>query len=551
MGNSELRVADVIARRLAQETTLAFGVPGGEVLSLIDALRAAHVRFVLARHETSAGFMAEGVNRVRGDLALLVATVGPGVANTINVVSHAQQARRPMIVLTGCVDPADQTSYTHQVFDHQRVLRPLCKASFQVAARTAAETIERAVQLATEGVAGPVHVDVPVSVADVRIPHVERGRWSVARTTTHRDDAAFTAAREALAGARRPLVLAGLGLLRGGGAAVLRSRHAKAPRPLMTTYEAKGVIDEHDPFCIGAVGLSPRADEVALPFVADADVVLLAGYDPVEMRHGWRHPFHPDATVLEVTRRPGLHGMHHASVSLVGEPAAILDALLDGVPASMDDAWIARTKEARSALVGRFPVHDEWGPSAIFDVLREKLPDDAVVAVDTGAHRILLCEQWRFRRGGRLLQSNGTSTMACAIPFAVGAKLAAPDAEVVAIVGDGGLEMALGELGTVRDLGLPLTIVVLDDRSLALIEKKQRARGLPNVGVDFGDQRAEPPGTDFPGTDYARIAGAFGGVGVRVEALAALHAELDAAKERTSFTLLHCPIPRRAYDGRI
>ncbi len=130
----ELRVVDVIAQRLARETRFAFGVPGGEVLSLIDAIRLAGTRFVLARHESSAGFMAEGALRSdrwtlgrgdtpgRGDtLGVLVATLGPGVANTVNVVSHAQQSRQPLVVLTGCVAAADAGTYTHQVFDHVSV----------------------------------------------------------------------------------------------------------------------------------------------------------------------------------------------------------------------------------------------------------------------------------------------------------------------------------------------------------------------------------------------------------------------------------------------
>lgn len=542
--NEQIRVADVIAQRLARFTRFAFGVPGGEVLTMIDALRAADVRFVVARQESAAGFMAEGIQRVSGGAGLLVATIGPGVANTINIASHAQQARRPMIILTGCVDAADADSYTHQVFDHQAVLRPLVKGSFRIAAATAAEVIDRALLLAVEGSPGPVHVEIPVSVADQLVeprPIVET------TLPTARPDA-IGVLRDALRNAERPLLLGGLELLGGyeppGRASdVLHLVVESYAMPVLTTYEAKGVLDEHHSCSLGGVGLSPKADAIALPLVRSADVVVLAGYDPVEVRHGWRHAFHPDALVIECTRRAAQHGMHSAQYVLQGDPASTLEALFEGL--ERKSLWPGAAT-ARAALGEAFTADATWGPSGIFGALEEMLAPDTWLAVDTGAHRILLCQQWRFRRPGRLIQSNGTSTMACALPFAIGAKLAAPDEPVACIVGDGGFEMGLGELGTLRDLGLSMPIFVIDDRSLALIEKKQRARELANVGVDFGTD-----GRDFPGTDYAAIAEAFGGHGVRVESLDALRRETEASFNRAGFTLIHCPIDRRAYDGRI
>lgn len=539
-----MRVADVIAQRLARFTRFAFGVPGGEVLTMIDALRAADIRFVVARQESAAGFMAEGTQRVTGGVGLLVATIGPGVANTINVASHAQQARRPMIILTGCVDAADSGSYTHQVFDHQAVLRPLVKGSFRIAAQTAGEVIDRALLLAVEGSPGPVHVEIPVAVADEQVeasPIVETVLPPPRAT-------AIGVLRDALKSAERPLLLGGLELLGGfeppgrGSDALHRIVQSYA-LPVLTTYEAKGVLDEHHSSSLGGVGLSPKADALALPLVREADVVVLAGYDPVEVRHGWRNPFHPDAMVIDCTRRAGQHGMHSASYVLQGDPASTLEALFEGL--ERNALW-PRAAEVRRRLADAFKPDATWGPSGIFGVLEELLAPETWLAVDTGAHRILLCQQWRFTHPGRLIQSNGTSTMACALPFAIGAKLAAPDEPVACIVGDGGFEMGLGDLGTLRDLGLSMPIFVIDDRSLALIEKKQRSRELTNVGVDFGAD-----GRDFPGTDYAAIAEAFGGHGVRVESLDALRRETEASLSREGFTLIHCPIDRRAYDGRI
>ncbi|MEM7606071.1 MAG: thiamine pyrophosphate-binding protein [Myxococcota bacterium] len=540
MASSNERVADVLARALARETRFAFGVPGGEVLTMVDALHAAGVRFVLCRHETSGGFMAEGIQRTSGDLGLLVATLGPGVANAVNVASHAQQSRRPLIVLTGCASVSDRGTYTHQIYDHQALLRPLVKGAFEVGAQNVADVIARSIDLAKGGVPGAVHVELPVDVADlsatsqdVAMSHREPASVQSLTGLAHPSPAA-----EALAKAQRPIALAGLELLLGEGAEVFRQRMEALGWPVLTSYEGKGIVDEHRLPSVAAVGLSERVDSVALELLHEADAVLLAGFDPIEVRHRWRHAFQDHQAVIEVTREAGQHAMYGADHRIVGEPGAILRSLLgDLTPPS---EWGDAPARARQEVQRRLTPETGWGPATLLRALEDGTPDDAIVTVDTGAHRILLCEQWRFSSPRRLYQSNGSCTMACAVPLAIGAKLAAPDTSVLAVVGDGGLEMALGELGTARDEGLPVVIAVVDDRSLALIEKKQRARGFVNVGVDFGPEAAE-------GTDYAAIARAFGGRGVRVQSAAEVKAALAEAFAADTFTLLHCPVPRRSY----
>ncbi|MGL5010705.1 MAG: thiamine pyrophosphate-binding protein, partial [Paracoccaceae bacterium] len=154
--------ADIIGRALAEAgATHAFGIPGGEVLALMQGLDAAGLRFVLVKHENGGGFMAEGLWHTTGALPVLVATLGPGVANAVNVVANAMQDRVPLIFLTGCVDAAEAETYTHQVFDHQAMLRPVVKGSFRLAPGAVGAGIAKAIALATSGQPGPVHVDVP------------------------------------------------------------------------------------------------------------------------------------------------------------------------------------------------------------------------------------------------------------------------------------------------------------------------------------------------------------------------------------------------------
>ena len=171
--------ADIIATRLYEAgCRFAFGIPGGEVLSMIDALHRAGIRFVPARHENAAGFMAEGVYQVTGAPGILVATLGPGALNAVNVVANAEQDRVPLVVLTGCVDAAEALTYTHQVLDHQALFRPITKASFRVGEGGVEVLADKAVALALDDRPGPVHIDLPIAATEA--PWVITRRRTVA-----------------------------------------------------------------------------------------------------------------------------------------------------------------------------------------------------------------------------------------------------------------------------------------------------------------------------------------------------------------------------------
>ncbi len=525
--------ADVIGEVLAQAgATHAFGIPGGEVLALIDGLAGAGVEFVLARHENAAGFMAEGLWHATGALPVLVATLGPGVANAVNVVANASQDRVPLVFLTGCVDADLARSYTHQVFDHQAVLRPLVKASFRVEPETVGATMAEAVELARAGQFGPVHVDVPIGVAEgpVTSPAVRPG----GPEATGRDGAAFAAAAAALGGAERLIVIAGVDAVNAGAGPALAAFCRAQGVPLITTYKAKGLMDEADPLALGGAGLSPKADAILAPLLAAADAVLLVGYDPIEMRAGWRRPWPEDKLVVEVAPVARAHGMHAVRQTLIGPVMATLERLGRATPPRprWRDGEPARV---RATLTAAFAPGD-WGPAAIFHALREALPPETVATADSGAHRILFSQIWRCSAPRGLLQSSGLCTMGCALPLAIGRRLGRAD-PVLAVVGDAGLEMVLGELATLRDLGLPVIVVTLVDGSLALIEMKQRAAGRAARGVGIGV------------SDLPAAARALGGHGAWVDDLAGLRRESDAALRREGFSLLACRIGPRAYEG--
>ena len=531
---------EIIAARLHDAgCRFAFGIPGGEVLAMMAALDEAGIRFVLTKHENCAGFMAEGTHHVTGAPGILLATIGPGVSNAVNVVANAQQDRVPLIFLTGCLDAAEAATYTHQIFDHAQVVRPLVKATFRADPASIATIIDKAVAIAMDHPRGPVHIDIPIGAATAPAAAPIVPRRVAPQRVAPALGAALDQAKAWLRAAQRPIAVVGLETLAHGAEDAVRAFIHRHRLPTITTYKAKGVLDEtKDPWSLGGAGLSPVADRVLLPLLRDADLVLLIGYDPIEQRIGWRQPWAADARVVELTSAANTHYMHQAALSFVCDVGAGVAALDDGTTGG--SIWTpVEIATLRGKLRAPYRSDEEWGPAAICDVARRVLPLDTIATVDAGAHRILFSQVWDCRVPRALFQSTGLCTMGCSLPLAAGAKIADPERVVACFVGDGCFEMVLGELATLRDQKLGVIVIVFVDESLALIELKQRGSQLRNVGVDFG------------GTDFAAVARAMGGEGHSVSDRTALETALNRALDAERFSVIACRIPPRSYDGRI
>ncbi|WP_299621901.1 thiamine pyrophosphate-binding protein [uncultured Tateyamaria sp.] len=540
------RAADVLAARLYDAgCRLAFGMPGGEVLTLVDALERAGIRFVLCKHENAAAFMAEGAWHRSGAPGILVATVGPGALNGVNAVANAHQDRVPMIVLSGCVDADEAQTYTHQVLDQTQVFAPITKATFTLNTGAAHVIADKAVTIATEGRPGPVHIDVPITVAVTPVaPEIPARRASATPVVPAPADLAEM--RALLARAERPILIVGVDALNQGFDArrtdiadQLRDFVEAFNVPVITTYKAKGLLPEDHALALGGAGLSPKADGILLPMVQQADLIIGLGYDPIEMRTGWRDFYFPGIqTMIDITAEPNHHYMHQATINVIGDCGSTLAALSDGVDPRA--TWAGgEVAEAKAALAVAFPKDDTWGPAAVIDVCRSTLPRETLATADSGAHRILLSQMWECYTPRGLMQSSALCTMGCAIPLAMGAQVVEPDLTVVSFSGDAGFLMVAGELSTAAELGLKTIFVVFVDASLALIELKQRQRQLKNTGVEFAKH------------DFAAMGRAFGGVGHTVTSREELTKALSAAQTSDTFTVIAAVIERGAYDGRI
>ena len=531
--------AELLAATLAAHgCKRAFGIPGGEVLAIIEALAAEGIEFILTKHENAAGFMAEGAWQADGFPPVLIATLGPGVANAVNVVANAMQDRVPLTFISGCVDAQEAKTYTHQIFDHGAMLKPIVKASFTASASTTARVTRDAITLSRAPQLGPVHLDVPVTVAEnAAAEGMPEPLLPVEEAEQTLDDARVLECARLLQAAENPIAIAGVDAVNENAGPAIEAFCQKFNLPLLTTYKAKGLMDEHDQLALGGAGLSPKADKIILPAIQQSDCILLLGYDPIEMRIGWRNPWPANTPVIEVTPVKRAHGMHEVSHTLTGTVANTLEQLADVSKPGRNNVP-EQAGRLRTALQTAFSSGGGFGPDTVFETLRNIMPRETVATADSGAHRILLSQMWQCPSPRTLLQSSALCTMACAVPIAAGYKLANPETPVLAFVGDAGLEMGLGELATLREYDIPIVIIVLVDESLTLIEMKQRASGRPNLGVDFS-------GSDFPA-----VAEAMGGKGVWIDDKATLEKEAHAALQHNTFTILACRIGQKSYDGK-
>jgi acetolactate synthase-1/2/3 large subunit len=468
---------------------------------------------VLARTESAALMMAAATAELSGAPGVAITTKGPGTANGANGFAYAAIDRAPLVLLTDGFTPAETAFVTHQVFDQQALLAPLAKGAGRLEGDDAADEFEALLQLAMTPPFGPVLVELTSEAAKrvVRATRHDAARAGAAATPAA---PALDAARSLLAGARRPVMILGLECRDAATATAVRRLAGALACPVLATYKAMGVMPDAHPQYIG--GFTSGAAEYET--VSRADLVLLVGFDPVELlRQRWRY----SAPVVDVAAV--VHPVHYveAAVGLYGSIAPALDALAAGAgPGDWTRDELAALKRGMRAAL-RYESHGPGlTPQQVVELAVEAalpLPALPRIAVDAGAHMFSAMAFWPSAAPCDALISNGLATMAFALPAAIASALHEPARLAIAFTGDGGLFMCLAELSTAVQQGARVVTIVFNDGALSLIDIKQQQRGLAPRGV-----RWERP-------DFAAVMRGLGGRGYRVDDEAGYREALAAA----------------------
>jgi len=542
-------VADhIVSRLLDTGIRMLFGVPGGGGnLDLIEAAGRGGLPFVLTTTETGGAIAAIAQSEVTGRPGACLTTLGPGAASVVNGVACAYLERAPIFVFTDSYASTDLGAFEHQVLDHRAILGRITKRSLSLAPGEAHRSLKEAFRAITERPYGPVHLDCPADFESAGAPNVAAAAPAPAAVRPEAstlDPAERAKLERLLQHAHKPLVIVGLGARGGSDAATIRSFCERRRVPAMVTYKAKGVVPDDHPWWAGVFTNAA----IERPFVNECDLIVGVGLDPVELLP--RRWTHAQPVVYcgprGIYTRPVATGMPpDASGGTVPFAAGVESGVMAGLraieaslPASV---WFAAhvrecADEQRRAV--RIPTP---GLSAqrVVEVAAARLARECRVTVDAGAHMFPATMLWPVYEPGQMLISNGLSTMGFALPAAIGAALVDREHQVVALIGDGGLLMCLGELLTAVRERLRIITIVFSDASLSLIEIKQQARMLA------------PAGVALDGMDWLSVARGFGVEGFTATDEAGLELAIERARSCSGPSLIEARIDRSNYGATL
>ena len=483
-----MKNSDLIARMLEKaDVRWVFGVPSGPVLPLIESLRQSSVQFVLTANETSAGFMASVIGYLTGRPGVCVSTVGPGATNLTTGVGCAWLDRAPVLALTCNVATSWLGRRIQMRIDHQALFKPITKNTFSFRDGNVSEILAQALAIAASEPPGPVHLDLPEDVAQESGVE-ELNRPFESNRLADRSDAIAQAVSDLLKKSQRPLVVTGLTFTRHHAADKLLRFIERQKIPFVSTLHGKGFLPESHPSWAGVIGRARRTD--IKRFTDQADLIIAAGYDPIEMNYEeW------------VGQTPVVHVSTEAAedcgkVAFVWNEACNFDAAVDAMAKlpAVANLWSAEDCRDHRVSFDRAlrPGGSKFAAHEALDILRGKLAADGILAYDVGAHTHQIASQWRTDYPKTLLATNGWSSMGYGMPAAYAAKLLFPDREVVAVVGDGGFQMTAGELSLARRLRLQVPVIVLNDGWLGLMKLKQERKDYLLSGVHLGPPPDSP-----------------------------------------------------------
>lgn len=490
-----------------------FGYPGDPTVEFLEAARRAGMEFVLGSREGTAGLMAVAYGQLTGRPGVCVSTLGPGSTNLVNAVASAWLDRVPMIAISGQIEGKREPTFTHQVIDHGTLFKPISKWATAVQPNTVATIMRRALRTAMAERPGPVHLTTAADIvgaeatdADIVLPPLAAQRATQVFAPAGVQADPVRRLREA----RRPMILAGHSAVWSGAGPALQRLAESIGCPVVVAPMAKGILPETHPLYAGTLDMA--CNGFVWDFLRQADLLLAVGFDAVELIKPWSLT----APTIHIDTVPNTDQVYGAEIEIVGDIAAILDAISDA--GADGERWShaevgahrARLRELYSA--GR--VTGRMNPSDVVDAVRAAMPENTIVTTDVGSHKLLVGQGWTAHTPRSVLMSNGLSSMGFSLPAAITAKLMCPDRPVVCFTGDGGLAMVQGELRVAASLKLAPIVVVFCDNSLNRIELKQMARKYPSWG------------TRIDATDIAMLAQAMGCDGINVDSVRTLEAAL-------------------------
>jgi len=533
---TRLTGAEIIWATLVGEgVDTVFGYPGGTILPAYDALRKFPVRHVLVRHEQGAAHMADGYARASGDVGVAIATSGPGSTNLVTGIATAMLDSIPMVCIVANVSSKLLGTDAFQEVDITGITLPVTKHNFLVnKAEDIAPTIRHAFQIARSNRPGPVLVDITKD-AEINSAifdfEAAKPRASRPHPMLHVGEAELAQAAELIRNAKRPVILAGHGVMESGAMEQIRTLAERAQIPVGLTLLGIGGFPASHPLCLGMMGMHGEA--WVNNAIQEADLLIACGMRFDDRVTGSLSTYATKAKKIHIEVDPAeINKNVKVDVALVGDLREVLEQLLPRISGRDGAAWLKAIEASKGAVAVRdiknLPDSGHLYAAHVMHDLWRLTGGDAIIVTDVGQHQMWEAQYFHHDNPRTLITSGGLGTMGYALPAAIGAKFACPEKEVWVVAGDGGFQMTAAELATIVQEKIKINIAIINNGYLGMVRQWQEF---------FYERNYEA--TPLVSPDFVKLADAHGIPGRTVRRRAEVEAAVDEARTNPGAFLLN------------
>ena len=528
-----MKVSDLIVKCLENEgVKYIFGVPGEENEDLLFSLEKSSIKFIPTRLELGASFMADVYGRVTGKAGVCLSTLGPGATNLITGTADAHLDKAPLVAITGQASSDTMHKESHQNIDVVSMFRPITKWNTSIQnPNVVTEVVRKAFKLAEMEKPGATHFELPEDVAKMESHEKPIPPKRLRRAAP--DYKAMNEAYELLKKSKIPLILAGNGAIRKLASKHLREWVKKTDIPVVHTFMGKGAVSDMEEHSLFAVGLQAR-DYVMRAF-DKADLVITVGYDVAEYDpEFWNR--NKDKKIIHIDfQQAEVYEYYQPDVEIVCDVSAALWELnkhdYNG-DLKFDREWYKPIREKIRNDLDSYALKegDDFTVPGVLNIIRELMNPGDLLLSDVGSHKLWVGRNYPVYEPNSVLISNGFASMGIALPGGLAAKLAKPDKQVVAVMGDGGFLMNSQEIETAKRIGVGYTIIVFNDNDYGLVSWKQYSHTKRTFG------------TGLTNPDFKKYAESFGIPAYAPKTLKDLKSDLKKAITGQELCLVEIPI---------
>jgi len=465
--------ADVVLKTLEEEgADVIFGYPGANTLPLNDRMAGSPIRHYLMRHEQAAAHAADGYARATGKVGVCLTTSGPGATNLVTGIATAYMDSTPLVAITAQVNSDLWGRDAFQETDIIGITMPITKHSFMVRdVNQLASSIRQAFQLASTGRTGPVLVDIPKDILSAPCDlQPKKPQSATPKRIENREQLERIA--QALNRSERPVLIIGGGVKLGDACTQMSELVQKGQLPFVTTMMGIGSVSSANGFNLGFIGT--HGNELANRIIHDSDFILALGTRFTERSTSVIEEFAPLATIAQIDIDPTSIGKNvPVDIPFEGDIQEALSELNPLIAPRAREAWMERIAAERKAQEEKLVDGGCGQAGTLIRSIQSAMPRETIVVPDVGLNQIWTVRTWQTHSPRSLLTSGGMGTMGFSVPAAIGAKVGAPERDVVVICGDGGFYMNIQELATISYYRLPVKIVVINNGHLGMIRQMQ------------------------------------------------------------------------------